>query len=815
MYCCCLLPPSRKKKISLTREGLSSSPTAEELQQNMACVGQSYRKLLSCPARMEAECDVILNPKNYPTRPKKGGVDEPLYCDSHRKPVTNGAMRESDNTLDLFDLIARTQNSRIDDQRAELPGIIQKCRSVSHLNSEAQKSTDHERVAEMIRQTRGPYPQVMEPMTGGYWAEGFIDKRQSDSDNMLRTADLDMRSFELLRGDCLNHYKRYFVNQEHQNYLAQDDIIGPVVVSIKKEHHPDAGKLYRTIVRTKVNTVHELVRSDGEATEPSVQGLTKVCNDSITTNKFYPVTTLEASHLVKEFDDRFISRNFKFGVIYQAAGQTKEEQFFGNKSTSPAFKEFLEQIGQRVPLQGFHGFRGGLDTIKGQTGAESIHTDFEGREIMFHVSTMLPYTDGDTQQLQRKRHIGNDIVAIVFQEESTPFVPNSIASQFLHAFVIIQPVEACTDNTRYKISVAARTDVPNSFGPMLPKSKLVRKDQLREFLLTKLLNAEYACHNAPQFKDKMERTKLAYLAELHEELLKMTLDSWCGLPSVAQEKATINLFDSFKKIAVKRINDTTYNTKRSTSSTTSSEGSKTPTQEHKITKLPYSHKKMHSEIVISSHSASWDRNPSAYNKTWNESTSLASYRSRGSSYKSDSNSMRSDSSPKDTTRAFKSNGRSSSPTSLGSFGVEDDDGFLAQEIDSDTGVGSMSPTETPHGTWETRINVSKSFNGSPSPCSRCPNCDPDLDYVALLKREILELRKSKSQYSTELHNLKAETQELTKRDRNNRTDLKDKTKQNLKLQHQLDELKNQNQSYRTELSKLQKVVAGMSGEEIV
>lgn len=34
---------------------------------------------------------------------------------------------------------------------------------------------------------------------------------------------------------------------------------------------------------------------------------------------------------------------------------------------------------------------------------------------MFHVSTFLPYTVGDTQQLQRKRHIGNDIVAIVFQ----------------------------------------------------------------------------------------------------------------------------------------------------------------------------------------------------------------------------------------------------------------------------------------------------------------------------------------------------------------------------------------------------------------
>lgn len=63
----------------------------------------------------------------------------------------------------------------------------------------------------------------------------------------------------------------------------------------------------------------------------------------------------------------------------------------------------------------------------------------------------------------------------------------------------------------------------------------------------------------------------------------------------------------------------------------------------------------------------------------------------------------------------------------------------------------MSPTETPHGTWETRLNVSKSFNGSTTgPCSRCTNCDPDLDYVALLKKEIVDLRKNKAQYSTEV-----------------------------------------------------------------
>lgn len=56
-------------------------------------------------------------------------------------------------------------------------------------------------------------------------------------------------------------------------------------------------------------------------------------------------------------------------------------------------------------------------------------------------------------QLQRKRHIGNDIVAVVFQEEATPFVPDMIASNFLHAFILVQVEEPCSDSTSYKVSV--------------------------------------------------------------------------------------------------------------------------------------------------------------------------------------------------------------------------------------------------------------------------------------------------------------------------------------------------------------------------
>lgn len=73
------------------------------------------------------------------------------------------------------------------------------------------------------------------------------------------------------------------------------------------------------------------------------------------------------------------------------------------------------------------------------TGKYSVYTIYEGHEIMFHVSTMLPYSKDNKQQVERKRHIGNDIVNIIFvdnaqqmssSEAQAIFNPACIKSQF-------------------------------------------------------------------------------------------------------------------------------------------------------------------------------------------------------------------------------------------------------------------------------------------------------------------------------------------------------------------------------------------------
>ena len=52
-----------------------------------------------------------------------------------------------------------------------------------------------------------------------------------------------------------------------------------------------------------------------------------------------------------------------------------------------------------MPLQGFKGFLGGLDNERNLTGEMSVYTKFQNLDIMFHVSTLLPFSPNDSQQV--------------------------------------------------------------------------------------------------------------------------------------------------------------------------------------------------------------------------------------------------------------------------------------------------------------------------------------------------------------------------------------------------------------------------------
>ncbi|XP_044794082.1 rap1 GTPase-activating protein 1 isoform X4 [Bubalus bubalis] len=405
---------------------------------------------------------------------------------------------------DLFEMIEKMQGSRMDEQRCSFPPPLKT----------EEDYIPYPSVHEVLGR-EGPFPLILLPQFGGYWIEGTNHEITSIPET--ETLQSPTTKVKLECNHTARLYRKHFLGKEHFNYYSLDTALGHLVFSLKYDVIGDQEHL-RLLLRTKCRTYHDVIPISCLTEFPNVVQMAKLVCEDVNVDRFYPVLYPKASRLIVTFDEHVISNNFKFGVIYQKLGQTSEEELFSTNEESPAFVEFLEFLGQKVKLQDFKGFRGGLDVTHGQTGTESVYCNFRNKEIMFHVSTKLPYTEGDAQQLQRKRHIGNDIVAVVFQDENTPFVPDMIASNFLHAYVVVQAEGGGPDGPLYKVSVTARDDVP-FFGPPLPDPAVFRKGpEFQEFLLTKLINAEYACYKAEKFAKLEERTRTALLETLYEEL---------------------------------------------------------------------------------------------------------------------------------------------------------------------------------------------------------------------------------------------------------------------------------------------------------
>ncbi|XP_069587505.1 signal-induced proliferation-associated 1-like protein 1 isoform X5 [Ranitomeya imitator] len=355
------------------------------------------------------------------------------------------------------------------------------------------------------------------------------------------------------------YFRKYFYQKEHWNYFGSDDNLGPVAVSIRREKLEDAKENgpqynYRVIFRTS-----ELMTLRGSVLEDSIPSTAKhgtarglplkevlehIIPELNVQGLRLAFNTPKVTEQLMKLDEQGLSYQLKVGIMYCKVGQSTEEEMYNNESAGPAFEEFLQLLGERVRLKGFEKYRAQLDTKTDSTGTHSLYTTYKDYEIMFHVSTMLPYTPNNKQQLLRKRHIGNDIVTIVFQEPGAqPFSPKNIRSHFQHVFVVVRAHNPCTDSVCYSVAVTRSRDVP-AFGPPIPKSFTFPKSTVfRDFLLTKVINAENAAHKSEKFRAMATRTHQEYLKDLAEKNVTNTsIDSsgkfpFISLASKKKEKA--------------------------------------------------------------------------------------------------------------------------------------------------------------------------------------------------------------------------------------------------------------------------------------
>ncbi|KAN0077518.1 protein of unknown function (DUF3384) domain containing protein [Elaphomyces granulatus] len=222
---------------------------------------------------------------------------------------------------------------------------------------------------------------------------------------------------------------------------------------------PDAYSLSDTLNRTAILPYHVILQMTSTAFPmPQVMQPIPLPDNDIT------------RRAINSFDRKDIVDGHKIGVIYIDKGQTAEADILANTRGSADYECFLTGLGTRVALRA------------AQFNTQGLHCDSDGEytyawrdrvtEIVYHIATMMP-TDLniDPGCVNKKRHIGNDFVNIVFNRSNLPFNFDTIPSQFNFVNIVISPVCQIADREFTQIESMEAADFSRQFYSVKVMSK--------------------------------------------------------------------------------------------------------------------------------------------------------------------------------------------------------------------------------------------------------------------------------------------------------------------------------------------------------
>ncbi|CAG8441383.1 3965_t:CDS:10 [Scutellospora calospora] len=294
-----------------------------------------------------------------------------------------------------------------------------------------------------------------------------------------------------------NWYRRYFYGKDHPTFIGTIEPYGPVIVSIIHDTSHNLGDIYwyRYIVRKKEVSDHRGVLA-GQAYfgEPIWEDLLKMIDRNFVPHRLTKfITTPELSQELLSLDES------------RAPSQVFEEEWFSNTTPSPEYERFLNLLGNKVELQGWQGFGGGLDTKTGGSGKYSIYDSgtWKDFEIMYHEMV--------------------NVVCIVFQDVYKPFSPFAIRSQFLHVYVIVSPVRLNNENDAYRVEIMCKEGVP-SFGPALPEPPIFYDPvSLKKFLVAIVINGQNAAWKTLKLAEPFLRARSGIVNDIAKKYTPLVL----------------------------------------------------------------------------------------------------------------------------------------------------------------------------------------------------------------------------------------------------------------------------------------------------
>jgi len=223
-----------------------------------------------------------------------------------------------------------------------------------------------------------------------------------------------------------------------------------------------------------------------------------------------PATKTIESNL-RNLDRIFCYETHKVGVLYVGLGQQDDEKaILGNQFGSTRYSNFLSGLGTLVDITVTDPktvYMGGLDSR--DDGQFAYIWQDDAMQVVYHTATLMPNTEKDDQFNKKKRHIGNDYVAIVYNESGHPYTMGTVKGQFIYAVILVEPLDFQSN----RISVLAKAELEADLGH-LANSRVVSDQNLARITRQIALH----CGLAAVIFDKGKRSKDPYASNWLERL---------------------------------------------------------------------------------------------------------------------------------------------------------------------------------------------------------------------------------------------------------------------------------------------------------
>ncbi|EPS39017.1 hypothetical protein H072_7218 [Dactylellina haptotyla CBS 200.50] len=215
----------------------------------------------------------------------------------------------------------------------------------------------------------------------------------------------------------------------------------------------------------------------------------------------------QTNRAISVFDRIPVVDFHKIGVVYVGSGQTEETEILSNVMGSSDYTDFVDKLGDLIALQGSTINSGGLDREHNMDGEFAFYWNDKITQIIFHVTTMMPTNRiHDPQCTNKKRHIGNDFVNIIFNNSGLAYKFDTIPAQFNFVNIVITP-EAKTgfiatrlknwdeaDKLYYKVQVMVKPGLPDISPAGGGEGKMVSGKHLSATVRNLALNASVFAH---------------------------------------------------------------------------------------------------------------------------------------------------------------------------------------------------------------------------------------------------------------------------------------------------------------------------------